>query len=336
MRLRRLIHQWIAGNGRLAQFLAVAVVTVVVAGAAFVWQTWRFEKNQERILELQEQEYRHLVCFINERPGEFKVTTEGFDVAEQVDKINNDTSRLLALEFTKIQSEYSALALWAALIMVAFLLFSFFSMFKSEELVKQGHDTVGRIGEMQNRTQTQVNDMIQASRTDLRGIEREARLAATEIKDTIATGRKELDEFRRKLQEDADAQIEAYKTRLTTIASAVKTSVEKENALLVDGYKSSLQAEIGKFEDALQDFSKRADALMASQQDKIERMVNTAVSELELKAADACYAADEEDVEDVENMNIPDCSALDTAETGNPISGSDTPVTEMPTNDKTD
>lgn len=53
--------------------------------------------------------------------------------------------KLLHLEFAKIQEERNALTLWIGIITVVFLIFSFYSMLKSDDLVRQSREGLNKI-----------------------------------------------------------------------------------------------------------------------------------------------------------------------------------------------
>ncbi|MDE5757363.1 MAG: hypothetical protein K2H85_02000 [Allobaculum sp.] len=62
-----------------------------------------------------------------------KIVRQDFD-----QKITN----LLEIESTKIQNEFEVLNLWCALLTVVFLIFSFFSIFKTNEMSRRGEDAL--------------------------------------------------------------------------------------------------------------------------------------------------------------------------------------------------
>lgn len=69
----------------------------------------------------------------------------------QIANIQAETKALLELEFNKIQNEYETLALWAGILTVVFLIFSFYSMFKTDELLQQGKNGLKELNEIKER-----------------------------------------------------------------------------------------------------------------------------------------------------------------------------------------
>lgn len=67
-------------------------------------------------------------------------------VAYAIDRSFDDkTKDLLEMEFSKIQNEYEVLNLWCALLTVVFLIFSFFSIFKTNEMTRQGEEALASL-----------------------------------------------------------------------------------------------------------------------------------------------------------------------------------------------
>lgn len=57
------------------------------------------------------------------------------------------TNELLELHFYRIQHEYTVLALWAGILMIVFLIFSFYSLYKTDDITKQGKESLKEIKE---------------------------------------------------------------------------------------------------------------------------------------------------------------------------------------------
>jgi len=70
---------------------------------------------------------------------------------KEISQIQMESKTLLDLEFDKIQNEYESLTLWAGILTVVFLIFSFYSLFKTDDLVKQGQEGVDRLYAIQEK-----------------------------------------------------------------------------------------------------------------------------------------------------------------------------------------
>ncbi len=66
---------------------------------------------------------------------------------------NDRIGNLLESELAKIQNEYEVLNLWCALLTVVFLIFSFFSIFKTNEMANQSEDALKTMREIERDVQ---------------------------------------------------------------------------------------------------------------------------------------------------------------------------------------
>lgn len=101
----------------------------------------------------------------------------------QIANIQAETKALLELEFNKIQNEYETLALWAGILTVVFLIFSFYSMFKTEELLKQGKQGLSELDDIKERGEGRVADFTERSSESLREFNVRYLAAISEIRD---------------------------------------------------------------------------------------------------------------------------------------------------------
>lgn len=68
-------------------------------------------------------------------------------IHRQLADAQHATNELLELHFNRIQHEYTVLALWAGVLMIVFLIFSFYSLYKTDDIAKQGKESLKEIKE---------------------------------------------------------------------------------------------------------------------------------------------------------------------------------------------
>lgn len=71
-------------------------------------------------------------------------------------KIIENIEKLLHLEFAKLEEERTSLTLWIGIITVVFLIFSFYSLLNSEELVKKGQNDIKEIRGLKKEVRDEV------------------------------------------------------------------------------------------------------------------------------------------------------------------------------------
>lgn len=103
-----------------------------------------------------------------------EVTTRELDIKEKIKadpnqeyKVLRDEIRsLLQLEFNKLQNEYESIEVWAAILTVIFLIFSFYSLFKTERLEEKGYQSISKIEELESNAHSNLEDLQNSMREE--------------------------------------------------------------------------------------------------------------------------------------------------------------------------
>ena len=173
-----------------------------------------------------------------------EVTTRELDVKEKMKSdpnleyklLRNEVRSLLQLEFNKIQNEYEALEIWAAILTVVFLIFSFYSFFKTEKLEEDGRQSITRINTMENDARNNLNDLqnsIQADYHEQESLFSEA--FASQMNDIQRRFRGIEEDMKRRLQdyqsrmEESLNEARHYDTNQQTVDSNIVDANESDN-----------------------------------------------------------------------------------------------------------
>lgn len=109
------------------------------------------------------------------------------------------TNELLELNFNRIQHEYTVLALWAGVLMIVFLIFSFYSLYKTDDIAKQGKDS--------------LKEIVEKGDNVLSGLNEQQRVLMEQANATIAQINKETRESQNKM----DTLAETFNGRINTL-----------------------------------------------------------------------------------------------------------------------
>lgn len=173
-----------------------------------------------------------------------EVTTRELDVKEKIKSdpnheyklLRDEIRSLLQLEFNKIQNEYEALEIWAAILTVVFLIFSFYSFFKTEKLEEDGRQSITRINTMENDARNNLNDLqnsIQADYHEQESLFSEA--FASQMNDFQRRFRGIEEDMMRRLQdyqsrmEESLNEARHYDTNQQTVDSNIVDANESDN-----------------------------------------------------------------------------------------------------------
>ena len=131
------------------------------------------------------------------------------------------TQSLLEIQSTKIQSDFVILSLWAGILMIIFLIFSIYSIFKTDELLKQSKDGLRKIEEVNQRADDNIKSIDE------------------KVKEEI-----------QKVSKAADAQITTLADETSKSIETLKSSIEDENskfAKIVDEKTNDFENVYNKF-----------------------------------------------------------------------------------------
>lgn len=158
-----------------AFFLWTLVITV-----GFIYVSWcnnqNFVASQERIIKA----HRTMLIMTDSlcRESQLKLLEAHADSALLANAANiiqkdwlsasdtqtrEDTRNLLELEFNKIQHEYDVLALWGGILTIVFLIFTFYSLSKSDEINRQSQEIAENIRRIHSKV-TSINEEIENTR----------------------------------------------------------------------------------------------------------------------------------------------------------------------------
>lgn len=202
-------------------FIWIIVIASVLAVGVFVCVVLSFnnshknivQTNAESIAKIETQlELAHISNDNSFYADEYVVSS----IRESMASIES----LLNLELSRIQSDYAILSLWAGVLMIIFLVFSIYSMFKTDEVLKQskiGLETVEKAEERANESVSRVEDK-----------------ANVEIQKVSTMAQQEYDEIIKKTQET----ISDVKKEIKTIKESFDQDVTKKNEELTQLYEA--------------------------------------------------------------------------------------------------
>lgn len=126
-------------------------------------------------------------------------------------QILSDVKELLESQTLKIHHEYEALQIWCGILTVIFLVFSFYSLFKADDLVKQGRDGLRELNGLKEKGEGTINELLSKSDELIKGFEKntdnkinEFNQRLTEITDKQQTIKQEVDAYLNTIKSDLD------------------------------------------------------------------------------------------------------------------------------------
>lgn len=119
-----------------------------------------------------------------------------------------EIKKLLDNQYYRVRQEYEALQTWCAILTIVFLVFSFYSQYKADDMVKQGRKGLNEIETIRKDGQTNIYQ-----------IQKDAERSVSEMKNTIEgqvqSMNKKIDDVEKKITDESN-KIDKELTRLQT------------------------------------------------------------------------------------------------------------------------
>ena len=90
--------------------------------------------------------------------------------------LEGQTQTMLELHLNKIEHEYSNITMWGAVLTILFLVFSFYSIYKMDELIQQGNEGINEIRRIKKKGEETIEEMEENGKQLLEDTKREINL----------------------------------------------------------------------------------------------------------------------------------------------------------------
>ena len=113
-----------------------------------------------------------------------------------------ETKDMLEMQFAKIQHETESLQIWCGILTVVFLIFSFYSLFKTDELVQQGRDGVEELKNLQTKANNSIEQMENTGNSKISDFDTKSKATLKGVENAIKVDEKKVSEFVKQKTED--------------------------------------------------------------------------------------------------------------------------------------
>lgn len=135
-----------------------------------------------------------------------------------------ETKSIVEVELARIQQEYESMQIWYGLLTVVFLLFSFFSLYKTDELVGKCNDGVKRAMEIETTVQREMLDVSD-------GVRKTRDSAMVEIKQYKKEAKAELGNANKEVIKSYSNKIASFEEKLREMESQINGYSDTMNKL---------------------------------------------------------------------------------------------------------
>lgn len=257
-------------NKRLFLFIGLVILSIIVNCLIYYRNTSHFENRQKRIVTIIDKEIKmsdtkelESVKFVSVSPNrQDSLYADLMTLHESTLKHQSEFLQgvrdMMNLEYNKIQNEYDNQELWVGLITIVFLIFSFYSMFKSDQLEQQSSENARAINEMVKSTLKKINEFESAFNTKLDDIQ------------TRGTRKiDELEAMKAKSMENLNISIEAIKNSTSSdVRDIARASIDSE----LNSFRNAREERLSSIADK---WNKEIEVLKGSAETEIRTVVST-------------------------------------------------------------
>ena len=208
-----------------------------------------------------------------------KLSRDSLQLNAERTLLEGQTKAMIDLHLTKIDHEYNNITMWAAILTILFLVFSFYSVFKMDELIQQGREGVKDIKRLKKVGDDSIayikaknNEQITKLKEGTEQIIKEHREKLEGISSNFSVQQNDLyrraDEYLNGLRRNSDEQsqkiLSEYYNILQEQSKAYTQKINEET----EGFESKL-ASIGEFTITLQQVKEKLDSYLNDVKEQI-------------------------------------------------------------------
>ncbi len=148
--------------------------------------------------------------------------------------LEGQTKAMLELHLSRIEHEYSNITMWGAVLTILFLVFSFYSIFKMDELIKQGNEGVNEIKNLKGDGE-KIVEQFKQEKQDVVNDTKDQLLKMT---DTVAKAQKQMEEQ----FQNASNSLNSTKSALIAKSESMLKNFGEQLADITNAHKTSSEA----------------------------------------------------------------------------------------------
>lgn len=164
-----------------------------------------------------------------------------------------ETKDLLEMQFAKIQHESESLEVWCGILTVVFLIFSFYSLFKTDELVHQGREGVKELARLQESGKKSIDEMKKTGTEKIQKFENDSSDALLRAGRRAFFEKQRIEESIKKAQDGLDQRFEAANRLLDdkyeNLAGAMENKIKEVFSMEEGKENESLKQVFSKLEN---------------------------------------------------------------------------------------
>lgn len=157
------------------QFIGSLAVVSVIATIGFLCLSISYQNRLDKIAELQLQDGKRIEKILKSKSIDNKNLSKEIDSLSDVFIGHEERMQsLMEMEFEKLQNDFNFISLWAGLITIVFLIFSIYSIFKTDEMLKKSEKVYEDIKTQSGIIDNFTKNIQKKYRSELKALKKES------------------------------------------------------------------------------------------------------------------------------------------------------------------
>lgn len=208
------------------KFLASIICLIILISTIFVLLGISYNNSQKQIIESHDIYCKELLKAVNGQ-GKSPQTADielRKSICELIKANNKESSSQLEMQYNKLQADFTVLSLWAGILMIVFLIFSIYSIFKTDEMMKQSREGLRSINKNSEEVSKKTIEISGKIDEAIKSVENKA---DEERKKLISNNQDELNKIRKVIETTQTSFNESVKQKSEEFNSAFETYMER-------------------------------------------------------------------------------------------------------------
>ena len=228
-----------ASHNILVAFLSALLLCCGLYGMAIYLHNDHIVEGQNRIIRI----YTHQIEKME--LAKTPLNMRDSQREKEMQAFHEEVKSLLELEFNRIQNEFEAIEIWTGVLTVIFLIFSFYSLFKTEQLENQSRDELAKLKKLFEDGQLKIGTFDTNSESALNrlnaSVEEIKKATKEQIDGVLSKGRADA---LTDIDKRAKGILDTYKTQIKEMLSANQQSIEKSYDLYINKLQSMIDKDM--------------------------------------------------------------------------------------------
>lgn len=225
----------------MKSFIACIVISVIVGIACFWHTSHRFNTACEKICSIHN-DFMSKSCTFDSvvymRDSVVIINGNMSQIGDIIDKHDQQIQALLQLQHQEVSEDFSTLTLWSSTLMIIFLVFSLYAMFKVEDIQRNAAKILEEVNNSAQKAREEISKIEESANRQSEQLKKDAKQSLKTLKDEEQQQIKQFNESMEELIKGYSQNINSQMEKFDEIAKKKASELNNTFLQLVKAIKS--------------------------------------------------------------------------------------------------